>query len=181
MLLWASGQAVPASVENALSNYQLPNVNVKSSSFINDQRNCSSSPNQRLCKYVVDNTIALKRMKHRNSARINDNSNELAVKGSKNSHERQVRSLERGSKFTKSRIPNDKHTFASYDNAIASYEFIRNISLDEGIHKVMNNGVVSMDSLSDTTLATLKESDVKANVEKEASDTPDKYFHVNGE
>lgn len=192
MLLWASGQAVPASVENSLSQYQ-PSVDATTSlvgaetSLINEPLvNCSSPLNNKLCKYVDDDKIAVKkRMKHRNIARISiiDNSNELAVKSSKNSHERQVRSL--SNKFSKGQFPNDKHTFAQgYDNTInESYELVRNISFDERINKVMNNGVssVSMESLSDTTLATLKASDVKANVEKEASDASDKYFHVNGE
>lgn len=120
-------------------------------------------------------------MKHRSNVRgySNDksnNSNEPTVKSSKNLHERQVRSFENNNKITKSKFPHDKNTFANYASS-KSFDFIRNISLDD---KIMNNGEsVSMENVSESTLATFKESDVKTNAQKEASDKI--YLHVNGE
>jgi hypothetical protein len=171
MLLWASGgQAVPASVENRLSSkYQHEDLKLRQTtgsnkSFLNEL-DCLSSRNIRLCKYFDD----INRMKHR--------ANETTLKSSKNLHERQVRSLERGNKFTKNKFSsNDKNTFASYDDTKKNYvDFIRNISLDERVHKVNNGESVSMENVNETTLATYKASDVKANVQKET------YLHVNGE
>lgn len=180
MLLWASGQAVPASVENSLSQHHYADVKPletrSSAASLPNESDCTSL-NKKLCKYFDDKLVP-KRMKHRNINNNNpSNLNEPTVKSSKNLHERQVRSLERSNKFTKNKLPNERGAFASYDN---NYEFIRNISLDERLHEIMNNGdSVSMENISETTLATLKESDVKTNVPKEASDKI--YLHVNGE
>lgn len=121
-------------------------------------------------------------MKHRSNFKgysnynSNNNSNEPTVKSSKYLHERQVRSFDRSNKITKSKLPHDKNTFANYGNAKTSFDFIRNVSQDD---KIMNNGEsVSMENVSDPTLSTFKESDVKTSGEKEASDKI--YLHVNG-
>lgn len=185
MLLGASGQAVPASVESSIAS-SYPTVDVKplgaetSNTSLPNEWDCSSV-SDRLCKYSADKII-LKRMKHRNSARTNINtdnsSNEPSIKSSKNLHERQVRSLERSNKFTRSRLHSEKNSFASAEHTKTDYDFIGNISLDDRIHKIMNNGVVAMENIvSEATLAT--ESDVKANVQKETSDKI--HLHVNGE
>ena len=182
MLLWT--QAVPASSESPLSSDRLRNVDLKSlpparinRTFHHYNESGCSALNNKLCKYIEDKIIQ-KRMKHRSNGRgySNDNrnnSNEPTVKSSKNLHERQVRSFEQNNKITKS---NDKNTF-TYENNKTSFDFIRNISLDD---KIMNNGEsVSMENVSEPTLATFKESDVKTNAQKEASDKI--YLHVNGE
>jgi hypothetical protein len=159
MLLWASAQAVPASVE----------------------KSSSRSPP---CSFSED-AIAHKRMTHRSdvigaysNVDSDDNHEPTVVKSSKNLHERQVRSFEHVNKLAKNKYPHDKNTFVSHESAKSSFDFIRNISsLDD---KIMNNGEsVSVESISEATLATFKESDVKTNAEKETSDKI--YLHVNGE
>lgn len=159
MLLWASAQAVPASVE----------------------KSSGSSPP---CNFSED-AIAHKRMTHRSdvigahsNVDSDDNHEPTVVKSSKNLHERQVRTFEHVNKLAKNKYPHDKNTFVSYESAKSSFDFIRNISsLDD---KIMNNGEsVSVESISEATLATFKESDVKTNAEKETSDKI--YLHVNGE
>lgn len=153
MLLWASVQAVPASLEKP----EHPRHDTKSLVASSHNINCSYQPlNRELCKYLV-----LKRMKHRS----HDNSNINNEPSINSLHERQVRSV------TKNNFPHDKrNTFVSFEDD--SRDIIRNISLNV---KVMNNG----ESVSEPTLATFKESNVKTNAEKETSDKT--YLHVNGE
>lgn len=124
-------------------------------------------------------------MKHSAKVHSNNdyrNSNETK-KSPKNLHERQVRSFELNNKLTKNKASHDKNTFVKYasvDIAERQYEVIRNISLDDKVNEIMNNGEsVSMESISETTHATFKESNVKTSAPKEASDKI--YLHVNGE
>lgn len=145
MLLWT--QAASASSESPLlSSDRQQNIVVKSlpparinrTFQHNNESDCSTSNNKQ-CKYIVEDKIIQKRMKHRSNGRDNtsNNSNEPTVKSSKNLHERQVRSFEYNNKITKSKFPHDKNTFANYENGKTSFDFIRNISLDD---KIMNNG-----------------------------------------
>lgn len=177
MLLWASsGQAVPASVENLLSEnaviaVKAAETETSATAFIN-RRNCSTLDNQLLCKYFDD--IVPNRMKHR--LNINE---KPAINSSKNTYEpRLVRSLESNNSFTKSKFPNDKKTFSSYD-AKTSFDLHGNILFAKELQGMNNGGSVSMGNISDTTLANLKESDAKGRVEKEASDKIN--LNVNGE
>ena len=204
MLLWASVQAVPASFENpVLSKHQIVINNIKNSNNNNNltsinnssdylEWDCSKEVNKKLCKYFEDKVIH-KRMKHRSNIRVhsNDNNNNInnkirhinepTIKSLKDLHERQVRSFEHNNKITKNKVPHDKNTFVKYENTETHYEIIRNISLDDKVNQTMNNGEssVSMESISETTLATFKESNVKTSAQKEASDKI--YLHVNGE
>lgn len=188
MLLWTSAQAVPASLEKSLpSEHQRQDTNdlkllqTSTDRKLNIELGCSPL-NYKLCKYTEEKSI-LKRMKHRSNIRAysNDNSNnhnnEPIIKSSKSLHERQVRSFEHSNKITRHKLPHDKNTFVSYESTKTNYNLIRNISLDD---KVMNNGEsMSMENVSEPTLATFKESDVKTNAQKETSDKI--YSHVNGE
>lgn len=189
MLLWASAEAVPASVNNPLLSEHPSQSDIltllksrSSSKSSHNEADCLSSFNNKQCKYFEDK-IVLKRMKHRNTVRYSkDNSNNIdepsTVNGSKDLHDRQVRSFEHNNRTTKNKFPQDKNTFASYENTKTSYEVVRNISLSD---KLMNNGEsVSMENTSEPALvATFKESDVKTNAQKETSDKI--YLHVNGE
>lgn len=167
MLLRASVEAVPASVESRP---------FQSSPHI--EWDCS------LNKTLCEDELIHKRMKH--SVKVhsnNDNRNLNEKKSPKNLHERQVRSFELSNTLTKNKVSHDKNTFVKYasvDIAERQYEVIRNISLDDIVNEIMNNGeTVSMESISETTHATFKESNVKTSAPKEASDKI--YLHVNGE
>lgn len=191
MLLWASAEAVPASVNNPLISEHPSQIDVltflksrSSNKTSHSEADCLSSLNKRQCKYFEDR-IVLKRMKHRNSviaAKSNDDSNNndesSILNNSKDLHERQVRSFEHNIRIAKTKFQQDKNTFASYENTKANYEIVRNISHGD---KLMNNGEsVSMENTSEPTLvATSKKSDVKTNAQKETSDKT--YLHVNGE
>lgn len=86
--------------------------------------------------------------------------------------------VEQNNKITKNKVSHDKNTYVKYGNTKTVYEIVRNISLDDKVNNIMNNG----ESINETTLATFKESNVKANAQEEASDASDKiYLHVNGE
>lgn len=192
MLLWASVQAVPASVESRpfqtshqLRNFSdltvsLPSTDHQLSSH-HLEWDCSTALNKTLC----EDELIHKRMKHPVKVHSNnDNRNSNEKKSPKNLHERQVRSFELNNKLTKNKVSHDKNTFVKYasvDISERQYDVIRNIqSLDDKVNEIMNNGeTVSMESISETTHATFKESNVKTSAPKEASDKI--YLHVNGE
>lgn len=186
MLLWSSVQAVPASVESRplqSSHQLLRNLSDLTAALPSRHLawDCSASPNKTLC----EDELIHKRMKH--SVKVhsnNDYRNSTETKKSpKSLHERQVRSFELNNKLTKNKASHDKNTFVKYasvDIADRQYEVIRNISLDDKVNEIMNNGeTVSMESISETTHATFEESNVKTSAPKEASDKI--YLHVNGE
>lgn len=175
MLLWASVQAVPASLESPLSEHRgndlqlLPTPNRTTPQSKWD----SSSLSKKLCKYF-EGKASHKRMKHRSNVKAhsndNRNTNEPTIRSLKDLHERQVRSFELG---IVKKYPYD----VNYET---NYGFIRNKSIDDKGKKIMNNEEsVSMENISESTLATFKESNVKTNPQKEASDKI--YLPVNGE
>lgn len=193
MLLWASAEAVPASVNNPLISEHPSQIDVLTFLKIRNgnktsqsEADCFSSLNKKQCKYFEDR-IVLKRMKQRNGVietNRNDDSNNIdessKLNSSKDLHERQVRSFEQNNRIAKNKFQKDKNTFANYENTKTSYEVVRNISLGD---KLMNNGESekSMENTSESTrvVAAFKKSDVKTNAEKETSDKT--YLHVNGE
>lgn len=181
MLLWASVQAVPASLESPLTQYQNSNLRTFRAEDATVGSNCSSL-NEKL-RQLFDDKVTLKRMKSRGTVRVrnhdDNNTNEPIIKSSKDLHERQVRSFEHSNKITKNKHSPDRETFVSYEKAKTSQEFIKNISLGDSGNEIMNNGAsISMENISESTRA-FKESDVKTNDQKEASDKI--YLHVNGE
>lgn len=181
MLLWASVQAVPASLETP--HFQSNNSDLRSRG-VDDATvgsNCTSLIDK-LCQ-LFDDKVTSKRMKSRRNFRVrshdddDNNTNELIIKSSKDLHERQVRSFELNNKIIK-----NKHSPESYEKVKTNQDFIRNISLvGESVNEIINNGAsVSKENISESTTLAFKESEnVETNPQKEASDKV--YLHVNGE